>query len=323
MNDYVFQFGLLNRVSSFFDQPLRNPELAKRYQKDLLNEVWKTIKWDRDNIIKGIYPASVIKHRSLWQKTQGMVKILMDYPQVISRRKKNQTLIQKESSDQFPDYFTRAFHFQSDGYLSKKSAELYEQQVDILFTGLSDIMRRSFFPFLARSLPRDRHLNILEMACGTGRGTEMLREVFPNASFTLNDLSPHYLEYAKDKFKDLNGFKYINGEADKLNSLEDKSFDVTFHIYLFHEIPQETRIAVLEEQIRLTKDDGFIIICDSLQTRDRPEWKEVLEDFPKRYHEPFYRNFLEDDFKPMASELGLTLVHEQKVLLTKCLIFKK
>jgi ubiquinone/menaquinone biosynthesis C-methylase UbiE len=323
VNDYIFQFTVLNRVSSLFDQPLRNTEIAKKYQKELIKEVWRTINWDKENIIRGIYPETVLKHRSLWQKTQGMIKILWDYPKVISRRKKNQTLLRQKNAEQFPEYFTRAFHFQTDGYLSKKSAELYEHQVDILFTGLSDIMRRSFFPFLVRHLPQDRSLNILEMACGTGRGSEMLKEVFPNASFTLNDLSPHYLEFAKRKFQDEERFSFIQGEANNLKPLKDNSFDLSFHIYLFHEIPHETRKAVLEEQIRLTKDEGFIIICDSLQTSDRPQWKEVLEDFPKRYHEPYYRNFLEDDFLSMAKDLGLTLVHEQKVLLTKCLIFKK
>lgn len=321
VQDYIFQFSILNRVSSFFDEPLRNPAIAKKFQKELLKEVWKTINWDRQNIARGIYPSTVIKNRSLWQKTQGLAKILMDYPSVIKRRKKNETLVKKDDGS-FPEYFTRAFHFQTDGYLSERSAELYEQQVDILFTGLADIMRRCFFPYLVKQFARDARLNILEMACGTGKGTELLQEVFPQAHFTLNDLSPHYLEYAKKKFSN-SSYRFFQGEADKLSSLENEAYDLTFHIFLFHEIPHKTRHDVLKEQIRLTKKDGFIIICDSLQIADRPEWQEVLEDFPRRYHEPFYRNYINDDLELMAKDLGLTLVHKEKVLLTKCLIFKK
>jgi ubiquinone/menaquinone biosynthesis C-methylase UbiE len=88
-------------------------------------------------------------------------------------------------------------------------------------------------------------------------------------------------------------------------------------------MPREQRREVLKEQVRLTKKGGHIIVCDSLQISDRPEWREILEDFPKRYHEPFYNNYIKDDLISAANEIGLELVHQNKVLLTKCLIFKK
>ncbi|MCR9205654.1 MAG: class I SAM-dependent methyltransferase [Halobacteriovoraceae bacterium] len=319
VNDYLFQFSLLNLFSTLNGYPLRNPKIAKRFQKSLLKEVWNTLEWDRKNIASGKYPGSVIKTKSFKEKTLGLISILKDYPSVIKRRKKNDTLL--NGPEGFPDYFSRAFHFQSDGYLSQKSAMLYEQQVDILFTGLSDIMRRCFLPYLVSQYSYDRPLDVLEMACGTGKGSELFKEVFPNSSITLNDLSPFYLEFAKEKLGP--EFRYLNGEADQLEGLSDNSFDVTFHIFLFHEIPSDKRKSVLEEQVRLTKDDGLIIVCDSLQSKDRPEWKEVLEDFPKRYHEPFYKNYLEDDIEEIANKLGLEIVHKEAVLLTKCLVFKK
>ena len=42
----------------------------------------------------------------------------------------------------YPRYYLQNFHFQSDGYLSDKSAKLYDYQVEILFTGGADAMRR-------------------------------------------------------------------------------------------------------------------------------------------------------------------------------------
>lgn len=319
VNDYLFQFSVLNLLSTLNGYPLRNPKIAKRFQKSLLKEVWNTLEWDRGNIARGTYPRSVIKTKSLKEKTLGLFSILKDYPSVIKRRKKNDTLVKSEEG--FPEYFSRAFHFQSDGYLSPKSAKLYEQQVDILFTGLADIMRRCFLPYLIGQYGFDRSLDVLEMACGTGKGSEIFKEVFPNSSFTLNDLSPYYLDFAKEKFG--SEFRYIQGEADQLSELDESSFDVTYHIFLFHEIPHEKRKSVLAEQVRLTRDGGYVIVCDSLQTKDRPEWQEVLEDFPKRYHEPFYRNYLEEDIEEMANALGLEKVHGEAVLLTKCLIFRK
>ncbi|MCF8060511.1 MAG: class I SAM-dependent methyltransferase [Bacteriovoracaceae bacterium] len=320
VNDYTFQFNFLNRFSSLLGVPLNDKSLAKKFQKDLLKELYKTIMWDRKNIIEGKYPSSVLKDKSLWQKTKGLGKILWDYPRVIQKRKSNQTTL--NGLDNFPDYFKRTFHFQPDGYLSEKSAELYDQQVDILFSGTSNIMRRCFFPFVNDYFADKKSLEILEMACGTGVGSDLLKEVFKNSHFTLNDLSPFYLEYAKEKLNS-HSFSYIQEEADNLKEIADESFDLTFHIYLFHEIPYKKRRSVLQEQARLTKKSGLIVICDSLQLNDKPEWKEILEDFPKRYHEPFYRNYLEDDLERMCEELNLKILHGEKVLLTKCIIAQK
>ena len=42
----------------------------------------------------------------------------------------------------YPEYFLQHFHWQTDGYLSRKSAELYDYQVEALFAGTTDAMRR-------------------------------------------------------------------------------------------------------------------------------------------------------------------------------------
>ena len=45
--------------------------------------------------------------------------------------------------DEYPEYYMRNFHYQTDGYLSALSAELYEHQVEMLFSGTADPMRRA------------------------------------------------------------------------------------------------------------------------------------------------------------------------------------
>ena len=42
----------------------------------------------------------------------------------------------------YPGYYARNFHNQTDGYLSDNSARLYDLQVEILFSGVADAMRR-------------------------------------------------------------------------------------------------------------------------------------------------------------------------------------
>ena len=42
----------------------------------------------------------------------------------------------------YPDYYLQNFHHQTDGYLSDHSAGIYDIQVEILFNGSADAMRR-------------------------------------------------------------------------------------------------------------------------------------------------------------------------------------
>ena len=52
-------------------------------------------------------------------------------------------LVDKE---RFPPYYRRTFHWQTDGYFSEHSAEMYELGVELLFRGTADVMRRQIIP---------------------------------------------------------------------------------------------------------------------------------------------------------------------------------
>ena len=325
VNDYLFQFNTLNLISRLSGEPLRNEDIQKKYLKDLLREVWNTISWDADNVKNEVYPESVRIRRSLLEKTVGFLGILKDYPSVLKRRKNNEVLVKKEGKDHLPDYFLRAFHFQSDGYLSIDSAKRYDQQVDILFTGTADIMRRSFFPSAIKYFKQNKKApqKILEIAAGTGRGSRMLKEVYPEAEFTLNDLSSEYLEFAKNNFEK-GKLRTQNSAAEDMSEIESESFDLSFQIFLFHELPYETRRSVLAEQVRVTKPGGLVAFVDSVQLSDKPEWSEILNDFPKRYHEPFYRDYIKDDIEELFSEYeDLEIIESHSLLMSKCIVAKK
>ena len=42
----------------------------------------------------------------------------------------------------YPAYYRQNFHFQSGGWLTDHSAAIYDTQVEVLFTGAADVMRR-------------------------------------------------------------------------------------------------------------------------------------------------------------------------------------
>jgi hypothetical protein len=52
----------------------------------------------------------------------------------------------------YPRYYRRTFHWQGDGWLSDRSARLYDASVELLFGGTADVMRRMAIPPLVDGL---------------------------------------------------------------------------------------------------------------------------------------------------------------------------
>ena len=49
----------------------------------------------------------------------------------------------------------------------------------------------------------------------------------------------------------------------------------------------------------------MFVFVDSLQFGDRPDWDGLLEAFPVRYHEPYYRHYLVDHLDGLFAGHGL------------------
>jgi hypothetical protein len=47
------------------------------------------------------------------------------------------------------------------------------------------------------------------------------------------------------------------------------------------------------------------VFLDSLQMGDKPGWDGLLEAFPHRFHEPYFRDYAVDDLEAMFSAAGL------------------
>ncbi len=318
---YVAEFKILSLLSTLAKGPLRDPKLERKFGAELRNEVFNLWQWDARNISSGLYSKEVLPSSDLSeikQRALTFYEILRDYPQVLKRRKEGKS---KLKGHPYPEYFSRTFHFQSDGYLSEKSARLYDEQVEIIFGGTADIMRRALLVELINYKDRlEDFPQILELAAGTGAGSRLINIAYPKASVTVSDLSPYYVEHARDKLD--NPFnKYLLIDASK-TELPSMSYDLIFHIFLFHEMPRTERIKVLEEMKRLLTPGGVAIIIDSIQIQDRPEWKELLLDFPKRYHEPFYRNYLEWDMEGAIKSVGLKIAKRSRYFLSTCLVLE-
>lgn len=285
----------------------QKPEFSKNL-KMILNDISELLKKDAKNIADGIYPASVLRPESLFKSLKRYPEILIDSFQVKGRRSNKKTKDFNAEAEQYlnevPDYFKRNFHFQTGGYLTGRSAELYEHQVEILFSGAADAMRRLLLPAMKQHFGGDGEgLHFLEVAAGTGRLSRFVKLAFPKAKLTVLDLSHPYLKKAQENLSEFSKVDFIQGDAAAL-PFKDQQFDAIFSCFLFHELPYEERRKVISESFRALKPNGFCGLVDSLQNEDRAEFEWALQQFPVDFHEPFYKNYLQNPMEGIFKDLG-------------------
>ena len=305
------------------EHPLQDREKLKLAYAAILD----VLKKDSDNIARGLYPVEVLLPESPLKHYLRFPQILADGYSISQRRKQKSAHDfgdeEQEYLDGVPEYYRRNFHFQSGGYLSEKSADLYEHQVEILFSGAADAMRRSLIPLLKRQYPGEGEgLHFLEVAAGTGRLTRFVKLAYPKARITVLDLSAPYLKKARENLSRFSRVDFIEGKAEEL-PFADETFDAVFSCYLFHELPLEIRREVLAEGHRVLKKGAVYGFVDSVQKGDQGDLEWALEQFPVDFHEPFYKNYTLHPMEELLKEAGFVDLMKDLGFFSKALLAYK
>ena len=276
---------------------------------ELLAGVRDLLRSDAEAVRDGLYPPSLDEAGAI-DHLRRLREMFQDLPGTTRRRQSRDASTANSDgaadADELPDYFTQDFHFQTGGYLTEESARLYDVQVETLFYGAAAAMRRAGLRAIAEDVRgRDqRRLNLLDVACGTGRLLRDIRRTYPAMTLTGIDLSEAYLQEARRHMGRLRPARLIAGNAERM-PVETASQDIVTSVFLFHELPPEVRRTVTAEVARVLKPGGLFVFTDSLQMGDKPGWDGLLEAFPVRFHEPYYRSYAIDDLDGMFAEAGL------------------
>ena len=289
-------------------------EITRR-RDALLEEDW------RDAEV-GVYSTNLLFDNPWGDFFQFYPAVWFDLPAMWDRVEKEDFYRFDEGIDtsSFPRYYLRNFHHQTNGYLSDLSANLYDLQVEILFGGTADAMRRRILAPLKSALQVQQAvgvgapeiantpsepMKVLDVACGTARTLKMLRDVFPDISLFGIDLSPAYLRKANQLLTETPGTlpQLVQGRAESM-PYRDNYFDALTCVFLFHELPAPVRQQVIDEAYRVTKPGGTFIICDSIQMVDTPELEPMMVNFPALFHEPYYRDYTYDNLDDRLGQAG-------------------
>jgi len=285
--------------------------------------------WRRDmaNVRDGVYPLPPAMPGSPAEMWRVMRAYLEDLPEATARRQRrgHSDLMQDPGAQhalaRYPRYYLQNFHFQTDGWLSETSARLYDHQVEVLFTGTADMMRRqAIVPLKAQyggqRRPRPR---IADIGSGTGVFLRMLARSLPQARLIGIEPSPAYRQHAANQVARA---RFIDGFAESL-PLEDESQDAVTCVYLYHELPPKIRRQAASEVARVLRPGGLLVVADSLQIGDTPDFDGLLQRFPERFHEPYYGSYLTLDMNALFGAAGLEPVRAETAFLSKILIYRK
>ncbi|MEM1409814.1 MAG: class I SAM-dependent methyltransferase [Pseudomonadota bacterium] len=251
--------------------------------------------------------------------------------QAVSRRATRQgggTEVRDISGDSFPNYYRQNFHFQTDGWLSDKSAQVYDTQVEVLFTGAAAAMRRRALSLIAPEIRRmmsegrsEESIQLADVACGTGPLLHDVVDNFPKLSLTGVDLSAPYLAEAKKMAGSAENARFVVAPAEHL-PFEDNSVDILMTVYLYHELPPKVRREVAAETARVLRPGGLYVHLDSVQYGDT-SMDVLLESFPRAFHEPYYDSYCGEDLKALFADVGLAQETEKLGFLSKAGAYRK
>jgi ubiquinone/menaquinone biosynthesis C-methylase UbiE len=281
---------------------------------------------DLANVEAGIYPLPADRDGSPLTLLHRSRLFFEDLPAIHERRKSgaHSEVLNDETQGRRPTYYLQNFHFQTGGWLTEDSAQRYDTQVEVLFNGTANAIRRQAIPPLHENFKgRDqRKLRLLDVACGTGRFIDFVKQAWPKLPVLGLDLSEAYVREARRhlRHRARTALAVGNGEA---IPVADASQDAVTSIFTFHELPLKVRRIVIGECARVLKPGGRLILLDSLQRADRPDYLGLLELFPQNFHEPYYESYLDEDFPAIAREHGLTHVRDDQAFISKVMVFDK
>jgi ubiquinone/menaquinone biosynthesis C-methylase UbiE len=308
------------------EAPRPGPRTPGPGRDRILSDMARLFERDLANAEAGHYPLPRDHDGALSEIWAASRRYFADLPTTVERKaeRRSHEVVDPELRKKLPDYFLQNFHYQTDGYLSEHSAKLYDTQVEVLFSGSANAMRRQcLVPLSDYMKARDqRQVRLLDVACGTGRFLRFVKQAWPRMQAAGLDLSEAYLAEARHHLKPYRdvGLHTANAEA---MPFADASFDVVTSIFLFHEIPPEVRRTVAGEFARILKPGGRLIFMDSLQHGDVEGYDVLLESFPVRFHEPYYPSYTRENLFELFAAGGLEPVAAEPVFLSKLVVCDK
>lgn len=250
-----------------------------------------------------------VREDTIWERfLSPVVRLFIDEEEL---RRYSQSVDWEKESDRFrrddvviPAYYSsQNFHGIDKGYLNPGAAVSYDAVTQYALPPNETWIRQALIDGV-NVKPR----RILDLGCGTGSTTIMLKQAFPDAEVIGLDLSPYMLlrSFHKSESAGLN-IEWQQGDAEN-TFFPDASFDLVTASLLFHETPATTTQAILQECFRLLVPSGQVLILDGNQkTLRQMEWVNNI------FEEPYIHEYAADSTDAKMGAAGFAAVRTEDV----------
>ena len=246
---------------------------------------------------------------TLWEKfLQPIFGFLIDTEEL---KKLSESIDWSASGDRlrdpeliYPEYYSsQNFHGIEGGYLTTGAAVSYDPVTKHALPPNETWNREAVIKAVIGS-PR----KILDLGCGTGSTTILLKQTFPSTEVIGLDLSPQMLAMSEYKANQAQlDIQWVHGIAES-TKFEDGEFDVVTASLLFHETPTHISQQILQEAYRLLKPGGQVIILDGHQkTLRNTTW---LSDI---FEEPYIKEYAAGSIDAWMGKAGFNHVLTEDV----------
>ncbi|NEQ38237.1 MAG: class I SAM-dependent methyltransferase [Okeania sp. SIO3I5] len=204
----------------------------------------------------------------------------------------------------YPKYYTSGnFHGIEGGYLTIGAAVTYDPITQYALPPNETWVRKALVDAV-----QVRPRRILDLGCGTGSMTIMLKQAFPQAKVIGIDLSPYMLGCAEVKAKTAGlNIQWQHDNAEK-TGFPDGYFDLVTIALLFHETPPQVSRSILQEIFRLLKVGGQVVILDGNQkTLRQTEWLTEI------FEEPYIKSYARGNIDAWLGAAGFGTVETQDI----------
>jgi len=324
--------GLLHKETSSRLMELLAPQASPKTEplppavlQELRDSMQRLLELDWQEAEAGVYPSALLFDAPWLDWATRYPLLWLDLPQTWTRRRERNVRDLPDDIDpaDYPSYYLQNFHHQTDGYLSDHSAALYDLGVEILFNGTADPMRRRILRPLRDGLESfagrpPGSLRVLDVATGTGRTLRQLRGALPQAQLVGLDLSSSYLRQANRWLSQQPGElpQLVQGNAEAM-PFASGCFQALSCVFLLHELPSEARGNAIAEMFRLLEPGGVLVLADSVQLHDSPQFRIPMENFRRIFHEPYYRDYIGDPIETRLEQAGFEAISAASHFMTR------
>ena len=204
----------------------------------------------------------------------------------------------------YPHYYSsQNFHGIAKGYLNSGAAVSYDSVTQYALPPNETWTRQELINAIGGQ-PR----KILDLGCGTGSTTIMLKQAFPDAEVIGLDLSPYMLVMAEYKAKQAGlTIQWLHRKAEA-TGFPDRDFDLVTASLLFHETPPLITQQILKECFRLLIPGGQVVILDgNQQTLRYATWLTEI------FEEPYIQDYAEGSFDAWLGAAGFASIRTEDV----------